>query len=56
MYARGLVKILNANVFDVCVWNFRGCSGEDNRQFFGYHSGKTDDLDWVIHHIINTNN
>lgn len=51
VYARGLTKILNANGFDVCVWNFRGCSGEDNRQFWGYHSGKTDDLDWVVQHI-----
>ncbi len=51
VYAKGLVKILNANGFDVCVWNFRGCSGEDNRQFFGYHSGKTEDLNFVLEHI-----
>ncbi|HMW12192.1 MAG TPA: alpha/beta fold hydrolase [Chitinophagales bacterium] len=56
VYARGLTKILNANGFDVCVWNFRGCSGEDNRQFFGYHSGKTDDLDYVVKHILTTKN
>ncbi|HRH56685.1 MAG TPA: alpha/beta fold hydrolase [Chitinophagales bacterium] len=56
VYARGLTKILNANGFDVCVWNFRGCSGEDNRQYFGYHSGKTEDLDWVVRHIIENNN
>jgi uncharacterized protein len=55
VYAKGLVKILNANGYDVCVWNFRGCSGEDNRQFFGYHSGKTEDLDFVIEHILKTN-
>ncbi len=54
VYARGLTKILNNNGFDVCVWNFRGCSGEDNRQYFGYHSGKTDDLDYVVSHILNT--
>ncbi len=52
VYAKGLTKILNSNNFDVCVWNFRGCSGEDNRQFFCYHSGKTDDLDYVVEHII----
>ncbi|MCB0508196.1 MAG: alpha/beta fold hydrolase [Chitinophagales bacterium] len=56
VYALGLTKILNANGFDVCVWNFRGCSGEDNRQYFGYHSGKTDDLDYVVRHITSTNN
>ena len=55
VYARGLTKILNANNFDVCVWNFRGCSGEDNRQFFGYHSGKTDDLDYLVEHITQQN-
>lgn len=55
VYAKGLTKILNANGFDVCVWNFRGCSGEDNRQFFGYHSGKTEDLDWVIQHVQQNN-
>lgn len=54
VYAKGLVKILNANGYDVCVWNFRGCSGEDNRQFFGYHSGKTEDLDFVVEHILKT--
>jgi hypothetical protein len=55
VYAKGLVKILNANGFDVCVWNFRGCSGEDNRQYFGYHSGKTEDLNFVIEHILANN-
>jgi predicted alpha/beta-fold hydrolase len=52
VYAKGLTKILNKNNYDVCVWNFRGCSGEDNRQYFGYHSGKTDDLDFVVKHIL----
>lgn len=56
VYARGLTKILNQHNFDVCVWNFRGCSGEDNRQYFGYHSGKTDDLDYVVSHILSNNN
>lgn len=55
VYAKGLTKILNTNGFDVCVWNFRGCSGEDNRQFFSYHSGKTDDLDWVVQHVTQNN-
>lgn len=55
VYAKGLTKILNSNGFDVCVWNFRGCSGEDNLQFYSYHSGKTDDLDWVVRHVLKTN-
>ncbi|MEN9448455.1 MAG: hypothetical protein RJA25_1745 [Bacteroidota bacterium] len=54
VYAKGLTKILNANNFDVCAWNFRGCSGEDNLQLYSYHSGKTDDLDWVVQHILKT--
>lgn len=55
VYAKGLTKIFNANGFDVCVWNFRGCSGEDNLQVYNYHSGKTDDLDWVVQHILSSN-
>lgn len=47
-YAKGLSKIFNHHDYDVLVWNFRGCSGEDNRQLYAYHSGKTDDLDWVV--------
>lgn len=52
VYARGLTKILNKNGFDVCAWNFRGCSGEDNLQIYNYHSGKTDDLDYIVNHLI----
>ena len=29
----------------------RGLTKILNRQFWGYHSGKTDDLDWVVQHI-----
>ncbi len=52
VYARGLVKILNAHGFDVCAWNFRGCSGEDNLQYYAYHSGKTEDLNYVVEHVL----
>jgi hypothetical protein len=34
----------------VCV-NMRGCSGEINKSFGSYHSGKTDDLRLVIDHV-----
>ncbi|MDB5228576.1 MAG: alpha/beta hydrolase [Bacteroidota bacterium] len=56
VYAKGLAKILNKNGYDVLIWNLRGCSGEDNRQLYSYHSGKTDDLDWVIQHVVRTQN
>ena len=55
VYAKGLSKIFNANNFDVLAWNLRGCSGEDNRQLYTYHSGKTDDLDWVVRNVVDRN-
>jgi len=33
------------------AWNFRGCSGEPNRQVHFYHSGATDDLHTVLQHV-----
>lgn len=56
VYAKGLCKILNKIGYDVLVWNLRGCSGEDNRQLYSYHSGKTDDLDWVVQHVVRHRN
>jgi predicted alpha/beta-fold hydrolase len=54
-YAKGLSRIFNSNEYDVLVWNLRGCSGEDNRQLYTYHSGKTDDLDWVVQNVAGRN-
>ena len=39
------------NIDAVCV-NFRCCSGELNLKYSSYHSGKTDDLDFLINHIL----
>ena len=50
-YMLGSAKIANQNNMDVVCVNFRGCSGEVNKTFQSYHSGKTDDLASVIKHI-----
>ena len=47
-YVRGMAACMNAAGWDVCAWNFRGCSGETNRALRMYHSGVTDDLHTVI--------
>lgn len=53
-YIKGISKILSQNKYDVLAWNYRGCSGEPNRKLASFHGGKTDDLDWVVNHAINT--
>ncbi len=47
---RGLAAALNAGGWDALAWNFRGCSGEENRLARFYHSGETLDLAAVIAH------
>lgn len=54
-YITGSAKIFNENGYDACALNFRGCSGETNRLFRSYHSGATDDLDYLMQHIISLN-
>ncbi|HQQ97993.1 MAG TPA: alpha/beta fold hydrolase [Cyclobacteriaceae bacterium] len=49
-YIRGMAKALLEAGFDVIAWNYRGCSGELNRQRRFYHSGATDDLATVVAH------
>lgn len=49
-YVKGMVRAMNLAGWDALAWNYRGCSGEPNRQLRSYHNGATDDLDWVIHH------
>lgn len=51
-YIKGMAKALHQMGWDVVAWNFRGCSGEMNRQRRFYHSGATDDLHTVIEHVI----
>ena len=49
-YIVGMVRHALAHGFDVLAWNYRGCSGEINRQLRFYHSGATDDLRLVVNH------
>lgn len=49
-YMKGMARAFSKNGFDVLAWNFRGCSDEMNQQLRFYHSGATDDLDYVVMH------
>lgn len=49
-YVKGMARHFHNNGFDILAWNYRGCSGEMNRQRRFYHSGATDDLDFVVQH------
>jgi uncharacterized protein len=51
-YMKGMAQAFFNQNFDVLTWNFRGCSGEVNKQLRFYHSGATDDLDCVVEHAI----
>ncbi len=50
-YVKSMTRVLNDNNWDVVAINLRGCSGEPNRLLSSYHSGKTDDLKYVIHYL-----
>ncbi len=49
-YVRGMAFAFARHGFDVLAWNYRGCSGEVNKQLRFYHSGAVDDLAHVIAH------
>ena len=51
-YMKGMVKAVNKTGWDAVALNLRGCSGEANNLFLSYHSGKTDDLDLVVTHLL----
>lgn len=53
-YITGTAKLFNQNGIDAVGINFRGCSGELNLKYRSYHSGATEDLEAVIHHILET--
>jgi uncharacterized protein len=49
-YVRGMAGALLRAGWDALAWNFRGCSGEENRLPRFYHSGETGDISAVIAH------
>ena len=51
-YVSGAGHHLQKTGWDIAAMNFRGCSGEDNLAYQSYHSGKTEDLEEVILHIL----
>jgi uncharacterized protein len=54
-YMLGMMRQFNQEGLDAVGLNLRGCSGEPNRFLKGYHSGHTDDLDYLINLVIKEN-
>ena len=52
VYIKGQAKMLVENGWDVAAMNHRGCSGEENRLYLSYNSGRTEDLEELINHIV----
>jgi predicted alpha/beta-fold hydrolase len=48
----GMARMLNRHGWDALAWNYRGCSGETNRQLRFYHNGAIDDLDLIVRHAL----
>jgi predicted alpha/beta-fold hydrolase len=47
-YARTLAQALPQAGWRVAIPHFRGCSGEPNRMPRAYHSGDSEELDWIL--------
>ncbi len=47
-YARALAAHALGRGWRVAMPHFRGCSGEPNRKPRAYHSGDSDELDWIL--------
>lgn len=52
-YARGMLKTISDLGWRGVFMHFRGCSGEPNRLPRNYHSGETNDLQYVIDELRN---
>jgi hypothetical protein len=50
-YARSLMAAVRARGWQGAIPHFRGCSGEANRAPRFYHSGDSEELDWIIRRL-----
>lgn len=50
-YARGLARAASNAGWRVALPHFRGCSGEPNRLGRAYHSGDSEELDWILRRL-----
>ena len=50
-YATALMAALGTRGWTGVVAHFRGCSGEPNRLPRAYHSGDSDEIDWVLRRL-----
>ena len=51
-YIKGQACAFLERGWDVCAMNYRGCSGEPNKKYLSYNAGKTDDLNRVVHYLL----
>jgi predicted alpha/beta-fold hydrolase len=47
-YCRALMAAVAARGWNGCIPHFRGCSGEPNRLPRAYHSGDSQEIDWIL--------
>ncbi len=50
-YARAIMRAVRARRWGGVVPHFRGCSGEPNLLPRAYHSGDSDEIDWVLRRL-----
>lgn len=52
-YVKPLIKTLEKAGYGIYFMHFRGCSGEPNTLPRSYHSGETEDLQFVVNYLTN---
>ena len=50
-YARAIAADAVARGWRIAIAHFRGCSGEPNRKPRAYHSGDTEEIDWIVRKV-----